>query len=68
MIANAFVISTTFSSVGKNAVIPIAPLNVLSELKRLIRDRAIVSPDGVLEMSGSERVVRKGEGNGMIWA
>jgi len=60
--------STTFSSVGKNAVIPIAPLNICSASKRLMRDRAMVNPDGVVETSGSERVVKNGEGNGMIWA
>ena len=28
----------------------------------------MVNPDGVVETSGSERVVKNGEGNGMIWA
>jgi hypothetical protein len=56
----------TSSSTGKNAVIPEALLKTVCTSSRLMSDRETVRPTGVEEMSGSERVVRNGDGKGMI--
>jgi hypothetical protein len=47
-------------------VIPEALLKTVCTSRRLMSDRETVRPTGVEEMSGSERVVRNGDGKGMI--
>jgi hypothetical protein len=48
-------------------VIPEALLKTVCASRRLMSDRETVRPTGVVEMSGSERVVRNGDGKGMIY-